>query len=389
MQSVIITFDSLATGALGCYGNEWVETPNWDRLAATGAVFDLHFASTLGLSSGLAETPPAAAVAADGSAVGINARALLSSSAIATRLIVAGEIRSGQQGLRFDDIQSVSGIDGFEANPAETSFAHVIKAGIAAWQDPAFQKRPRLLWLHASGPGDAPRGFDELYFEDFEERGQSTSELTDEERKRHPAVYAGAVSLLDHWLGELLAEIERTDTGDPTLIIVAAARGDRWQPVTMSRPHDAQCHVQALGDQVARTPLVLRVQGDARFKDLTCLRCDRFVQTSDLVSTLVDWFSLSEGVADSPHTSLLRELTEENARRTSLHYDDGARYQAIRTEDWLCIRERETSASTGRPDPENSGSVALFVKPEDVWEINNVASQHPEIVAEFGARFLG
>jgi hypothetical protein len=35
-----LTFDTLATAGLGCYGNEWIDTPHWDALAADGIVLD-------------------------------------------------------------------------------------------------------------------------------------------------------------------------------------------------------------------------------------------------------------------------------------------------------------------------------------------------------------
>src|SRR5438132_7753908 len=31
-------------GSVGCYGNDWVQTPGLDRLAAEGVVFDQHYA---------------------------------------------------------------------------------------------------------------------------------------------------------------------------------------------------------------------------------------------------------------------------------------------------------------------------------------------------------
>ncbi|MBM4074150.1 MAG: hypothetical protein FJ267_00725, partial [Planctomycetes bacterium] len=53
MQAIVVTFDQFATSAMGCYGNEWVETPNFDRLAAEGIVFDQHFAEHIGDSTGM------------------------------------------------------------------------------------------------------------------------------------------------------------------------------------------------------------------------------------------------------------------------------------------------------------------------------------------------
>src|SRR5262245_25387597 len=44
MKVVLATIDALQPAYLGPYGNEWIETPTFDRLAAGGVVFDQHFA---------------------------------------------------------------------------------------------------------------------------------------------------------------------------------------------------------------------------------------------------------------------------------------------------------------------------------------------------------
>jgi arylsulfatase A-like enzyme len=43
MNVVVVICNSLHLGFLGAYGNAWIETPNIDRLAAEGIVFDHHF----------------------------------------------------------------------------------------------------------------------------------------------------------------------------------------------------------------------------------------------------------------------------------------------------------------------------------------------------------
>ncbi|HET6573695.1 MAG TPA: hypothetical protein VFG68_08855, partial [Fimbriiglobus sp.] len=42
MNVVIIALRGCPVAALGPYGNEWIATPNLDRLAAEGVVFDRH-----------------------------------------------------------------------------------------------------------------------------------------------------------------------------------------------------------------------------------------------------------------------------------------------------------------------------------------------------------
>ena len=43
MKTIVVLMDSLNRHFLPAYGNDWVETPNIDRLAARSCVFDRHF----------------------------------------------------------------------------------------------------------------------------------------------------------------------------------------------------------------------------------------------------------------------------------------------------------------------------------------------------------
>ena len=53
MKVIVIDVCGLHVGYLGCYGNDWIATPNLDRLAAEGIVFDQHYADSPGDESGL------------------------------------------------------------------------------------------------------------------------------------------------------------------------------------------------------------------------------------------------------------------------------------------------------------------------------------------------
>ncbi len=46
LNIVLVTADTLRADKLGCYGNETVETPNLDRLAASGVLFENASTST-------------------------------------------------------------------------------------------------------------------------------------------------------------------------------------------------------------------------------------------------------------------------------------------------------------------------------------------------------
>ena len=47
MNVIVVVCNSLHLGFLGAYGNAWIETPNLDRLASEGIVFDHHFPENL------------------------------------------------------------------------------------------------------------------------------------------------------------------------------------------------------------------------------------------------------------------------------------------------------------------------------------------------------
>src|SRR4051794_12602494 len=45
MKLLVLVLRGLQTAMLGPYGNRWVDTPNFDILAASGAAFDWHFSA--------------------------------------------------------------------------------------------------------------------------------------------------------------------------------------------------------------------------------------------------------------------------------------------------------------------------------------------------------
>lgn len=47
MNTIFIILDSLNRNYLSCYGNDWVETPNLDRIAQKSYIFDKHFAGSM------------------------------------------------------------------------------------------------------------------------------------------------------------------------------------------------------------------------------------------------------------------------------------------------------------------------------------------------------
>src|SRR5262249_15606454 len=125
----------------------------------------------------------------------------------------------------FETIQIIAGECGPDVKPDRIPFAEIVRA--VTWAE-----SPCLLWLHARGleiPAEPPQGFAEIYQDEFEDHGVKWDSLSDAERQRHPSVSAGMVSLLDHWLGQLISAIG--DEQQPLLTIISAAQGTPWQPL--------------------------------------------------------------------------------------------------------------------------------------------------------------
>lgn len=384
MQAIVVTFDRLATRLVGCYGNEWIETPNFDRLATTSTVFDNHFTDSVGPLGGKAWLTGRHALrpAADSAQIG----RLLSAAGVATHVFVEESSRSiPLHGSGFNQVVRVAGRDGLDAAPADVPFARLVQASSAKVRETSLQSDKRLIWLHAPEPGLPPEGFAALYFEDFEERGMSLADMPRELWSQQLAVAAGSMSLVDHWLGELISRVRAMGQGAPTLLVIAAARGRSWMDDFLSasvvRAHSP---ADLLRDQEARTPLLVSVIGDDRFVDLSGIRCGRFVQPMDLYATLLNWFGVEFENLQLEGRSLVREPVSDLADRNAVFFGDDDRSLGVRTASWGCLmrlaeaglptRDRIQFGDKGWPEV-----IQLFSKPEDVWDVTDVATQWPTV----------
>ena len=333
-RAIVLSLDQLSRRCLGCYGHEWIETPNLDRLASRGVVFDQCFAS-----------PSPEAVLLD------------SSRSLCERLIGDGISVQRLCELGTSDTDEFS----------ETSFAQLVteaeKALIELSRDTT---APWLLWLASSGigwPGVATSEFVELY------------------------VYAAMLTQFDHLLGGLLGTIDRLFGDAPPLIVVVVAHGQGVCEAEMLSPFaDRSAELTAdagsFRDELVHVPLLI---AGATSESLGSRRPE-LVKPADVVPTLSDWFGQSPPTAaESDAVSLLPLLrNEECSWRSELFFQDAEGHAAVRTEQFLLVQPDATAqiASKLPADEIDDDSTAwLFLKPEDVWEVNDIAEQHPEQVA--------
>ncbi|MDA0284940.1 MAG: hypothetical protein O3B13_05860 [Planctomycetota bacterium] len=186
MKAVVLTFDRLPAHLLGCYGNEWIETPGFDRLAASGSVFDQHFAELPGPVgpnhpwwTGEFEFFAARPIdhsTEEGSS--ISWLKILADRGVKCRLL-AEQLEGLPIGL-FYSAEEVGGSDGLNVDHHDVPIARLVQRGIellAGDKDDAASSgvsdsSSELLWLHSRGvpsPWLPPRLFAELYLDELEE----------------------------------------------------------------------------------------------------------------------------------------------------------------------------------------------------------------------------
>lgn len=364
-RAIVLALDQLSRRCLGCYGHEWIETPHLDRLASRGVVFDQCFASPIPERS-LADV------------IQTLTDRLPDDSVIVRRLREPDEAGDRSH---------------LELN--QTPFAQLVTLAdqqLAEWtQDAA---RSWLLWLESRGigwPGLATAEFVELY----------ADELADDlppqvlAMREIDVAYAALLTQFDHLLGQLLTSIDRRCGADAPLFVLVAAQGQPVGEVEKLSPfaegaQDLPGVLAATGllrDEHTHVPLL--IAGTA--VDAMGSRRQELVMPGDLLPTIGEWFgTLSDWTSDDDSRSLWPLLRNDDTPwRTELFLRDAEGRAAVRTTQRLFVDPSISRSLAQNPaespiEPDESPA-CLFVKPEDAWEVNNVAAQHPNDVMTLGA----
>src|ERR1700693_6310740 len=159
MNAIVLTFDRLPLSFLAGYGNHWIETPNFDRLASQSATFHQHFCESLTLDtvrhawwSGCYESrrnrqPRPADLLPT----------LLAARDVTVRLVLekGGEAHGSADELSrlFPDCTSlVSGTDGLDVPPDNTPFLRTVARALRDLRLLRTSRRePWLLWIKSRG----------------------------------------------------------------------------------------------------------------------------------------------------------------------------------------------------------------------------------------------
>ena len=185
MKAIVLTFDRLPAHLLGCYGNEWTETPGFDRLASLGSVFDQHFAEVPGPVSanhswwtGRFEFFHDSVAEKQGDGKSDQSwLQRLNNQGIKCRLLA--ENTEGLPTQLFHSSEAVGGVTGLNAPHDDVPIARLVQRGIEILEGDGSEATSsdedsptELLWLHSQGvpsPWLPPRLFAELYLDELEE----------------------------------------------------------------------------------------------------------------------------------------------------------------------------------------------------------------------------
>lgn len=377
MTILLLDIPGLHLAYLGCYGNDWVATPNLDRLASEAVLFDAHYLGRPGdLRSGRFRFPRP-------------------TDAPDETDLHPHWFRESNAAVSFHVIDAVD-----SSLPLDQRFHQVLRGIVAAMKQ---KTRPQkeLIWAEfpsLAPPWNLPGSMLDAY---FDEAGEDAENEDDEEVDSEPEpeptdaqprerlepwpdppaqvppgddacdrlqfTYAAVVTHVDAQIGWLIDRLSRGGLLDSLLLTITSSRALPLGEHGWIGPQRAWQHEEAV-----HVPLLLRLPQ----ADQAGLRIGALTQSIDVVPTLIDYLELAP--ASLPGRSLrpliAHEVTELHAHVCSGDRIGASVEWALRTRQWAFLLPLLS------PEADRQRSPQLFVKPDDRWEVNDVYQHHPELV---------
>lgn len=269
---LIVTFDTTRRDRIGCYGFEGIKTPNIDRLAREGVLFENvrsqapqtmpnHTSIFTGLYTITHD------VRSNGQTLNDEALTLaeiLKSAGYQTGAVVAAaplmKDYNLDQGFDYynDDFRDVALVGGFKwmmrffsakkINIPTSRPANRVAALAREWITPAAKKkRPFFLWLHFF---DAHEPYE--FHPDFEKPEIKTDDGESNQYGYKEGNYLNEIEFADHYLGKVLKQFDRLGLTENTITVFTADHGESLGE------HDYRGHRQNVYENIIRVPLIIR-----------------------------------------------------------------------------------------------------------------------------------
>ncbi len=378
--------DTLRADGLACYGNGVVETPNVDRFAAEGVLFERAIAPSswtrAAMGSILSGTAPSVH-GAQGRYDLLEESVVLMSELLRERGYATANVTTNRNVGDFFGFRQGYDADGFVElfDPSDDDMVKVeeltARAGdttraAIAWLESA--PEPFFLLVHPTDPHSPyapPEGWDR-YGAGIKSRADGSSKsLKDLSTARSPAdvqrvvsLYLGEIAYNDHAFGELLSWMRARGVLDRTIAVFTSDHGEEfWE-------HGERGHGKTLFEEALHVPLVVRYPGAVP----AGRRLGQLVSTVDVLPTVfalagldppawVDGRSLLETPGEDPAVFASCLL-----QRMDLH--------VVRTERWKLVWDRHADRRM------------LFDLESDPRETKDVSARHPNVADELFARLV-
>ncbi|MDG1872762.1 MAG: sulfatase-like hydrolase/transferase [Mariniblastus sp.] len=378
-NAVVLVIDGLGAESLGPYGNTWIETDNFNRLAARSLIFDQAYAPGGSLDQAYElfwgaephvkpESPRQ---------TGQNLiRDVAELGALPTLITDETQVEALKVANSFDQVipvQSTPANQLANAN-AETEMANFF-AQATQWLS---RMEPGSLgWLHSCGlmgAWDAPFDLRQKLADPedpepprfhlppslrFDVENDEPDELLGFQQ-----AFAAQVTILDQFLGIILDLMETDPVWSKTLFCLTSTGGYPMGEHGWIGHHQSK---SAFYNEAVHVPLIICPPDHPDFDD--ALTQTRSVRNGSLVGIesvsdyLRDWFADDlENFCNRWDSSTL-SLPEVRKEAVVLRSDDT---YSIQTHAWKLIRRGD--------------QFELFAKPDDRWEVNDVSRRCPQIV---------
>ncbi len=194
-KAFVVSFEQLPACMLGCYGHQWIETPNFDRLASLSVVFDQHFANDLCTThnsfpwwTGQA-IPQAFKIEQQASETFLSH---LKQQGIHSTLLQESDSETGRNASaraqesylgEFDDVDLVTGLNGFQVSEEKTPIAQLMQTAMDRLPEWMGNSKDQLVWLRSEGvPLEplSPEFFSTFYLDEVLDQGAEEDEYPDD-----------------------------------------------------------------------------------------------------------------------------------------------------------------------------------------------------------------
>ncbi len=325
MRTLVLEARGLHIGFLGCYGNEWIATPNLDRLAAEGVVFDQHI-----LDGGGGAEARSALLERDGRGRAVSIRPV-------------------------------------------AQFGHAV---LDAWR-----MSDGILWVDGpdlTPPWDVPEDLRDVYFDEEDEAepwldppADVVGELSIGEVTELQNTYAAVATWFDAQVGVILDALRDAGELDKMLVCVTAGVG-----LPLGEHGQIGAARAWLHEELIHLPLMMRFPQQKH----AGLRVSALTQPPDLPTTILSLTGPALAGASGLGLDLMPLIRRETESVrphacSALRIGDSAE-RVLRTPEWAFVLPIQVPEGDAPRGPQ------LYVKPDDRWEVNDVRHHHSELVEE-------